>query len=153
MKRIFIIIISAILLSVSSNGQWYNRRYGVSDLNQLSQEQLNLALVNANFEFASGIFLAVVGITGLYSGISHAKSAPPGDIGGALGGLIMSAISVPIEIAGWIILTINLTRIERIKEVKKSTEMHIGLINCQNENLFSGSQVSFLPCLSLTIHF
>jgi len=136
-----------------SNGQWYNRRYGVSDLNQLSREQLDLALTNANFEFASGIFMVVAGGIGLYGGIYLAKKAPPGDIGGALGGLLITAISVPLEIAGWVILTINLKRIESIKEVMKSRDLRLGLSVYPKENICSGSHASLVPCLSLTINF
>jgi hypothetical protein len=153
MKKVFLIMISVILLSVSSNCQWYNRRYGVSDISQLSLEQLNLALANAKFEFASGIFLSVVGAIGLYGGIQLSKSAPPGDIGGALAGIIITVVSIPAEIAGWIILSINRTRAKSIKEVLKSTELKLGLVNYQRGNIYSGSQGSLIPCLSVTICF
>jgi hypothetical protein len=33
------------LLSVGGNCQWYNRRYGVNDISQISQEQLIEALI------------------------------------------------------------------------------------------------------------
>jgi hypothetical protein len=153
MKRIFLIIISALLLSMISNGQWYNRRYGVSDLNQLSREQLDLALTNANFEFGSGIFMVVVGGIGLYGGIYLAKKAPPGDIGGALGGLLITAISVPLEIAGWVILTINLKRIESIKEVMKSRDLRLGLSVYPKENRTRAQVRAVSLSLSLSLCF
>ena len=141
------------LLSLISNGQWYNRRYGVNDLNQLSQEQIDLALVNANFEFGSGIFLIIAGATGLIGGYLIGNNAPPGDLGAAFTAVSIIGISIPAEIAGWIMLTENSKRLERIKDVMKSREVHLGFINYQNENTFSGSKGSLLPGLSLTIHF
>jgi len=146
-------MISVILFSVSSHSQWYNRRYGVSDLNELSQEQLNLALANAKFEFASGIFLSVVGAAGLYGGIYLSKSAPPGDIGRAFTGLIIIGISITSEIAGLITLTTNIKRIERIEQVMRNKELHLGLRIYQKGNMYSGSSKSVLPCLTLNIHF
>jgi len=141
------------LLSLNSYGQWYSRRYGVSDLNELTREQLNLALANAKFEFASGIFLSVVGAAGLYGGIHLSKNLHPGDQGRALAAVIIIGTSVTTEIAGWIILTINITRIDRIKELMKNKELHLGLINSQKKNMLSDSHKSFVPCLSLTITF
>ena len=153
MKKVIFVIIGIILLSVSSHGQWYSRRYGVSDLNELTQEQLNLALTNVKFEFASGIFLSVVGAAGLYGGIRLNESVHPGDQGRAFTAVFIIGTSIMAEIAGWILLTINITRIDRIKEVMKSKELHLGLMNFQTENMFSDSHISVLPCLSLTIPF
>ncbi len=152
MKKTFLII-SLILLSESVYSQWHSRRYGVSDLNQLTFEQLDLALTNAKFEFGSGIFMVIVGGAGLYGGIYLAQKAPPGDTGTALTGLLITAISVPSEIAGWIILTTNLKRIESIKEVMRNRDLHLGLSIYPEENICSGSQTSLVPCLSLIIHF
>lgn len=153
MKKLLLITTSTILFSVICTGQWYSRRYGVNDLNQLSGEQLDLALTNATFEFGSGIFMVVAGGIGLYGGIYLAQKAPPGDIGGALGGLLITAISVPLEIAGWVILTINLKRISSIKEVMRSRDLQLGVSCFQIGNRFPDNQISLVPGLSLTIHF
>ena len=56
---------TALLLSVSGNCQWYNRRYGVNNINQLSREQLNQALKRAQSGVTGGIVLSSVGAAGI----------------------------------------------------------------------------------------
>lgn len=45
MKKAVLIFATIILFFADGNCQWYNRRYGASDINQLSKEQLNEALI------------------------------------------------------------------------------------------------------------
>jgi len=61
MKKILLIIIAALLLSVTGNCQWYQRRYDVNDINQLSQEQLNEAFLRARggARAYEGVFLVM----------------------------------------------------------------------------------------------
>jgi hypothetical protein len=158
MKRGFLIISAAILLSVSGNCQWYNRRYGVSDINQLSLEQLNEALIRAQNGVKGGIVISSIGALGLGVGgyfILHKTMTSEGfqNQNIIFTGIKIVILSIPIEIAGLTILSINNYRKTSIKEVLNSTGLKLGLVNYQQGNIFSTTQGSLLPCLSVTIHF
>jgi hypothetical protein len=157
MKKAFLIMSAAILLSISGNCQWYNRRYGVNDINQLSREQLNHALIRARNGVTGGIVLsglAAVGI-GIGAFFIHDSKDPdkPGNIGPALAGMGLLIISIPLEITGLVVLGTNSHRAKSIKEVLKSTELKMGIVNYPCGNIFASSQGSLLPCLSITVRF
>jgi hypothetical protein len=159
MKKVLLIISTLILLSVSGNCQWYNRRYGVNDISQLSQEQLIEALTRAQSKVTGGHVLSIVGAIGIGVGsylIVHSKKIYPeaNDITEPqLTGFTFLVISIPLEIAGLIKWGINGTRAKSIKGVLKSTELKTGLLNYHGINIYSDSQVSLIPCLSVIIHF
>jgi len=154
MKRLLLIALVAILLSVIGNCQWYNRRYGESDINQLSQEQLNEALIRAKDGMSSGAVISIISGIGIVSGISiAAASNAPEKVNRAYGGVFLAIGSVPLGLAGATTWAINGTRAKSIKEVLKSTEVKLGLVNYQRSIICSGSQGALLPCLSVTIRF
>jgi hypothetical protein len=158
MKRAFLILTTAILLSVSGNCQWLNRHYGVNDFNQLSQEQLNHALNKAQGGVVGGIILSVAGAIGLGLGgyhIWHGHTLSPEGVyyEDLPLGWALVLISSPIEITGLVKLSKSSQRIKSIKEVMKNTELKMGLANYQMVNSCSDSKGSLLPCLSLTIRF
>jgi hypothetical protein len=158
MKRAFLILTTAILLSVNGNCQWLNRHYGVNDFNQLSQEQLNHALNKAQGGVVGGIILSVAGAIGLGLGgyhIWHGHTLSPEGVyyEDLPLGWALVLISSPIEITGLVKLSKSSQRIKSIKEVMKNTELKMGLANYQMVNSCSDSKGSLLPCLSLTIRF
>jgi hypothetical protein len=156
MKKSFLIMSIAILLSGSGNCQWLNRHYGVNDFNQLSQEQLNEALIKAQNGVAGGIILSILGAIGLgvggYLMVESSDENKPGNML-ALPGIALLAVSIPMEIGGLVKLSRNSHRVKSIKEVLKGTEWKIGLVNYQRGNIYSGTQGSLLPCLSVRIRF
>jgi hypothetical protein len=159
MGKAFLIMSTLILLSVSGNCQWYHRRYGVNDINQLSQEQLNEALTKAQSKISGGHVLSIVGAIGIGVGsylIVYSKRIYPeaNDITeGEMTGWVFLAISIPVEIAGLTKWGINGKRVKSIKEVLNNTELKMGLVNYQKGNICSGSLGSLLPCLSVKIRF
>ena len=155
MNKVLLIISTLILLSVNGNCQWYNRRYGVNDINQLSKKQLNEALIRANRGFSSGRTLSIVGAIGIGGGIIEILATKNiGEGFGILAGVGLIAISVPLEVAGLTIMGINNNRkTSIIKKILASTELKMGLVNYQQKNTFSSTQRSLLTCLSVTIHF
>ena len=157
MKKAILIISSAILLSATLNCQWYNRRYGVNSINQLSIEQLNQALIRSHSGVSSGIVLSGLGAVGIGIGafFIHDSKDPdkPGNIGSALAGMGLLFISIPLEITGLVVLATNSQRAKSIKQVLKSIELKMGLVNYQQGNTFSSTQCSLLTCLSATILF
>ena len=154
MKRAFLILITAILLSISGNCQWYNRRYGVNDINQLSEEQLNDALIWTHRGISGGRTLSLVSAIGICGGIIEIiATRNVGEGFGILAGMGLIIVSVPLEIVGLTKWGINDTRAKSINEVLRSTELKMGLVNYHQGNTFSITQGSLLPCLSITIRF
>jgi hypothetical protein len=155
MKKVFLIIINVIMLSANCNCQWYNRRYGESDINQLSQVQLNESLDRAKDGISSGAVISIISGIAIAGGIIMLtrESPYPGDIEGNVTGLLLIAASIPFEIIGLTVWSTNKTRAKSINEVLRNPDLKLGLVNCQMGNMFSGYQGSLLPCVSLTIHF
>jgi hypothetical protein len=154
MKKVLLIISTLILLSVSGNCQWYNRRYGVNDINQLSKEQLNEALIRTQRGISGGRTLSLVSAIGICGGIVEILvTRNVGEGFGILAGMGLIIVSVPLEIVGLTKWGINDSRAKSIKEVLKSTELKTGLLNYHGINIYSDSQVSLIPCLSVIIHF
>jgi hypothetical protein len=154
MKKVLLIISTLILLSVSGNCQWYNRRYGVNDINQLSKEQLNQALIRTQRGISGGRTLSLVSAIGICGGIIEILATRNvGEGFGILAGMGLIIVSVPLEIVGLTKWGINDSRAKSIKEVLKSTELKTGLLNYHEINIYSDSQVSLIPCLSVIIHF
>jgi len=159
MKKVLFTIVTLLLLSANGTGQWYNRRYGVNSINQLSKEQLNEALIWVQNKVTGGIVLSVVGAIGIGTGsylIAHSKKIYPeaNDITEQqMSGFLFLVISVPVEIAGLTKWGVNSTRAKSIKAVLKSTELKMGLVNDKQKNMFSGSQGPLSPGFSITICF
>ena len=152
MNKLFFIIVYACLLSVNGNCQWYNRRYGVNDINQLSREQLNLALVRAHKGITGGTILSLAGVAGITVGLIMTTNESE-DFAKSLSGMALTAVSTFTEVIGLAILIDNSLRTRRIKKALNGTEMKIGLINYQMEQVYTDSQGLSLPCLSVTICF
>ena len=154
MKKLFLILTTLILLSVNGNCQWYNRRYGVNDINQLSEEQLNEALIRTHRGISGGSTLSLIGVIGICGGIIEIIATKNiGEGFGILAGMGLIIVSVPLEIVGLTKWSINDTRSKSIKEVLRSTELKMGLVNYHERNTFSITQGSLLPYLSITIRF
>jgi hypothetical protein len=155
MKKTFLTMSIAILLSVSGNCQWHNRRYGVNNINQLSKVQLNEALKRTQSRVTGGIILSGLGAIVIASGIIIISATNIEGVAssGVFTGLFIAEASLPLGLAGTMIWGINGTQAKRIKEVLKSTELKMGLVNYQQENICSSSQGSLLPGLSVMIRF
>jgi hypothetical protein len=154
MKNIFLTMLIILLISVSGNCQWYSKRYGVNDINKLSQEQLSEALTKAKIGERNGAIMSTASAIGIGVGIIEILATKNvGEGFGILIGVGLIAVSVPLEVTGLVIWGTYEQRVNSIKEVLKSTELKMGLVNYQRGNIYSGLQGSVLPCLSLTIRF
>lgn len=108
-----------ITFTLIANGQWYYNSFGVMNLNELSQDQLNFALSKAEKTVSTGQFFtligsmtAIIGISIYAQGISNMSNARTSNLittnlnrsylgAGvmAVGGTIAS-IGIPIWIVG-----------------------------------------------------
>ena len=156
MKTVFFIMVTAMLISSCGNCQWFERRYGVDDIYQLSDEQLNDAFKRARTGTWVGAILTTVGAAGLITGIAIASSA--NDMGRAgearaYEGVFLAMGSVPLGIAGVTIWGINGTRLQTIKEIMNKTEIKPGVLNYPSGNYSRDFNCSFIPGFSITFNF
>ncbi|WP_163324491.1 hypothetical protein [Draconibacterium mangrovi] len=68
MKKILVVIVLG-LMSLSVQGQWYTRSYGVEDINDLSKAQLNYALQRAQANVKAGKILTWSGVGAFSAGL------------------------------------------------------------------------------------
>jgi hypothetical protein len=150
-KKAFLILITTIMLSASGNCQWYNSRYGVTNINQLSTEQLNESLRRYNKAVICWSIVSLAGAIGIGTGIIFLKKTD--SEAGAMVGAFLIAHTIPIEILGLAGCGIQGSRVRSIKKVLNSTELKMGLANYQMGNIYAGSQGIVVPGLSVTISF
>ncbi len=61
MKTIFVCSLILILCTTHSNGQWYVRKYNVSDISFLTKEQLDQSLVNSKDKLGGSVVFIGIG--------------------------------------------------------------------------------------------
>ena len=164
MKKVVLFIMAIILLSVESNCQWYNKKYGVNDLSQLSQEQLTEASMTKKNQIYGDIALAGMGSLLAFGGISlinyvENKTAEL-DYNVIFWDMVMLVMGYGIfiggsgvGITGLILIPIHLSQRSEINKILKSTKIKIGLINYPVDNVFNCSEISAVPGVSMTIYF
>jgi hypothetical protein len=154
LKKVILIITTVILLTTTANCQWLNRYYGVNDYKQLSDKQLNDALIKAKDGVTGGIVLMVAGAIGIGTGYYVIQDSKD-KLGSlqAIPGAALLVLSVPAEIIGLVVLVNNSERQINIKRAMKNIELKVGLINYRSADFSSGSKDYLLPCLSVTIRF
>jgi hypothetical protein len=156
MKKVFLIMVTVIMISTCGNCQWYQRRYGVNNINQLSEQQLTEAFLRARGGARAGALLTTASAIGIVSGILIASSADNiGRAGEARAyiGVFLAFGSLPIGLLGAPIWGISGTRLKTIKGIMKNTEIKIGLINYPASIKSGGLSCSSIPGFSITFNF
>ena len=111
MKKLIIILL--LLFPIGLKAQWY-QSYGVTNINELSKDQLNMALLKANNTINAGKILTIGGLIGFVGGyiiyttslnnIANGNTLNPGGAeGGALimwTGAMAAGIGIPLLISG-----------------------------------------------------
>ena len=120
MKQLLILLL--VFSAIQTNAQWYYERFGVNEISELNEKELNIALRNANLRAGIGMVYSILGITmltsgivilsnhwndeyksGYGSGIDNTMTAAT-QIGGGflvLGGAVCSGIAIPVCITGF----------------------------------------------------
>jgi hypothetical protein len=134
MKTAILIVYVAFLITLDCNSQWYKKYFGVNEPDQLSVEQINMALTKSRDGLNTGITLSIVSAIGIVSGLylfdkdyPDNKYPEQAEIGKKFAGLGLALISVPTEIIGLVILNNNRLRHLEIENFNNHTEMKIGL--------------------------
>ena len=117
MKQLLIILL--VFVAVNSNAQWYTRQFGVTNINELNKEQLNIAFTQSQKIAITGLVMTTIGIVAIIGGgityqIGSEKYAASSTgfhlfnfnnemlVGGFLigGGALSTGIGIPLWIVG-----------------------------------------------------
>jgi len=157
-KLKLILFLIAVSFSCYSDAQWYTSKYGVEDLNDLSNEQLMECYSNASTTFIVGIPLTLGGAGLMLGGFVWALSAgaatvvtlgtyEPESYGGELiiAGAVVTCVGIPLWITGGV----------RRKELRP-TLISRGLIS--NISILPGAGYdlmthTYYPAMTLRIQF
>jgi hypothetical protein len=167
MKKAILFITIIVLLSPESNCQWYIKKYGVKDLNQLSQEQLTEASIIKKKQISADI--ALIGMSPIFivGGISLVNYALNqlvlvdkltffkfhwyGFLAIIGRGLVLAGSGIGIY--GLVFLPVHLSQRSEINKIIQSTKIKIGLIPYPTNNVFNCSTKSQVPGISITVFF
>ncbi len=144
-----------LLVSQGADCQWYQRRYGVNDLNQLNQLQLKESFLRARGGARAGALLSGVSAIGIVTGIIMLNHESPysGDIGINVLGILVLGGTIPMEITGLTIWSISGTRLQSIRAVMNNTEVSLGIMNYSPYKITGISNYNSIPCISITYNF
>ena len=151
-KVIFIITTVFLLASMSADCQWYQRRYGVNNPNQLTQQQLTESFLRARGGTRAGALLSGASAIGIIAGIIMFKheSPYPGDIETNVLGILVLGGTIPMEITGLTIWGISGTRLQSIRAAMNNTKVSLGIMNCFPYNISGTANSYSIPCISIT---
>ena len=156
MKKLLFLTASVLLLtSAVVDCQWYQRRYGVNNINQLTQQQLTESFLRARGGARAGALISGVSAVGIVTGIIMLKHNSPysGDIGINVIGVLVLGGTIPMEITGLTIWVISGTRLQSIRAVMNNTEVSLGIMNCSPYYVSGIAKSSSIPCISITYNF
>ena len=151
MKKTLLIITAIILLSTSGNCQWYQKRYGVNDINQLSRDQLNEALSKAKKGTRVGFWLTFGGVAGIISTVAIFKNVEESSSEFIPVYLLLGM--APVVITGLEVMSVNSSRKSKIIRTLMNSEISLGFTNIPTGNLYRGSNIFTRPNISVTINF
>jgi hypothetical protein len=163
MKKFILILAALTLLSVDGNCQnIYYKKYGVKELNQLTQDQLAKELKWNKKAVGLSIGILAVGTSFIVLGSYLNKEAnktlttvedfEAWPFEKVLGIVLITSGSV-IDLCGLFLLPYSSIQINKIKKLLGNSEVKLGFINSPTDNMYNRSNMSLTPGISLTINF
>lgn len=160
MKNVVLILITIVLLSAEGNCQWYNKKYGVKDLSQLTQEQLNHRLKVDKTVLACDPAIFIVGTGSIIAGIhliNKGNSEPINPCGffkvPRRQGIIFLSSGIALDICGLLLIPLSLSEMNQIKKALGIQEIKLALVDCFTNDMFNYSNGLPVPGISLIIGF
>jgi hypothetical protein len=163
MKKVILILAAIILLSVDGICQnYYYKKYGVKELNQLTQDQLAKELIFNKKAMVFSIGALAVGTSFIVLGsylnkeankdLSTVEDFEAWPYQKVLGIAFIAGGSV-IDLCGLFLLPYSLIQIDKIKELLGNSEVKLGFINGPTDIMYNRSKMPLTPGISLTINF
>ena len=159
MKKVIIVAFLLLISFINSSGQWYLRRYAVSDINFLSREQLDESLVKSKKDLlGSGITAGSGGVIFLiFKYLRPGMSNDPSVIEQLLGDEGMNKVGmiagVGLMVGGTIASIVYIGRIGRIKSVINKNYPSFGSLDISPAIILNSYTRSYCSGFSLTYCF
>jgi type III secretory pathway component EscS len=129
------------MVLLNAEGQWYERQYHVSDINQLSKTQLELTLVKSKNDILTASLVgAVGGISWALLRIAHEA-------------IIISYISAGVFVGGAIVSFAYLQRITKIKSTLKRNYPATASLNISPALILNKYSGAYCSGMSLKLNF
>lgn len=157
MKRTIFAVI-ALIFTINANCQWYYKKYGVSNLNNLTTEQLQAELKLSKGYTVSGIAISLLGALGIWGGVAIMRNAYDESewdvgIGHWFGGFFLFMVSISAETVAIVFIALGASRSGEINTILKKIDIKAGLINVPNYKVTPTSRSPVFPGLTLTYNF
>ena len=159
MKKKFMVSCLLIIGAANLYGQWYEKKYNVSDINLLSRDELEESYIQSKNDFLISGIVAVTGgvITVLFRYGKPGMSEDPGVIGLLLGDEGVNTagfyFGLGLLAGGTIAGTYFLGRMGSIKSAIRRNYASIDRFNISPSAIFNGCTKSFIPGFTLTYNF
>jgi hypothetical protein len=159
MKKVVISTFLLLILFINSSGQWYLKKYQVTDINSLSRDQLEESLLSSKSSLlTSGIIAGTGGAVFLiFKYLAPGMSDDPTILEQILGDKGVNKVGmvtgVGILIGGSIASIAYLGRIGRINSVLRKNYPHFGSLDISPSIVLSRINRSSYPGLRLTYNF
>lgn len=154
MKKAFLLLCVMIMLCNISDGQWLQRKYNVTDINQLSKEQLQDAYRKTKTKVWTGAAFTYIGTMNLLLGASiktttKSTRGPEGE--GQAYKQAFLVMGTAFEAIGLPLLLTNSQRLKSIKHAMRNTEISLYPAILPNNSLSWESMLT--PVLTVRINF
>jgi hypothetical protein len=155
------VLVSCLLFSVivSSYGQWYLKKYNVTDINSLSRDQLEESYLQSKNDLLISGIVAVTGgvITALFRYGKPGMSEDPGFVEELIGdegvNTIGFYVGLGILAGGTIASTVFLGRMGSIKSAVRRNYACIDRVNISPVAIYNSYTKSLTPGFTLTYSF
>ena len=159
MKKSIIVSCLLLLSFINSNGQWYVKKYNVTDINFLSREQLeeslgkskNALLFSGCIAGSGGLFM-ILSIY-VHPGMSEDPSVFEQLIGDKGIDNILLYAGAGMLVGGTIASIVYLGRVGRIKSVIKKNYPSVGSLDISPAIILNSYTRSYSPGFTLTYNF
>jgi hypothetical protein len=156
MKKLCLLLL-VFIFYLDSNGQWYKRQYGVSDIRHLSTDQLTISFGEAKEITASGLKVICAGGIVFLIGILEPANENPNLLEKLLElrafEKLFKVTGIGLICGGAITGFIGLNRTNNIKHVLYEADIHYGRMTVEPTFLVNNSTNIIYPGLRLMISF
>jgi hypothetical protein len=159
MKKVVLSTFLLLILFINSSGQWYLKKYQVTDINFLSQSQLEESLLKSkkNLLIAGGIAGTGGVIFLIFKFIQPGMNEDPSDFEQLIGDEGVNEIGmitgIGIAIGGTIAGIAYLGRIGRIKSILNKNYPNTGSLRISPSLILNGYTRASCPGIALTYNF
>jgi hypothetical protein len=163
MNRVILFFAALIVLSIDGNCQnYYYKKYGVKELNQLTQDQLanELKLNKKAVVFSIGALVVGTSFIILGSYLNNEANKELTTIEDVEAwpfekvlGIVFITSGSAVDLCGLFLLPYSSIKIDKIKRLLSNSEVKLGFINRATYGMYNRSNMSLTPGISLTVNF